>query len=146
MTLTNRPSEKIIGKGENAGYQQFLLFPKCFLPFPKKNFNFSVKFILSSASAFKLDRSKNWSFGKELNLSQTKPWILWGFFGTIKSLEKTFGKGETACKEQLLHFLQCFLPVWRMFLHFKQIENCSLPILWRLWSLEESEICFLGKG
>ena len=22
--------ENIVGKGENAGYQQFLLFPKCF--------------------------------------------------------------------------------------------------------------------
>ena len=24
--------ENIVGKGENAGYQHFLLFPKCFLP------------------------------------------------------------------------------------------------------------------
>ena len=24
-------SENIVGKGENAGYQHFLLFPKCFL-------------------------------------------------------------------------------------------------------------------
>ena len=26
--------EKIVGKGENAGYQHFLLFPQCFLRLP----------------------------------------------------------------------------------------------------------------
>ena len=25
--------ENIVGKGENAGYQHLLLFPKCFLPY-----------------------------------------------------------------------------------------------------------------
>ena len=30
--VNNRPSENIIGKGENAGNQHFLLSPKCFLP------------------------------------------------------------------------------------------------------------------
>ena len=33
-TLRKRPFENILGKGENAGNQHFLLFPKCFLPFP----------------------------------------------------------------------------------------------------------------
>ena len=28
--------ENIVGKGENAGNQHFLLFPQCFLPFPKQ--------------------------------------------------------------------------------------------------------------
>ena len=26
--------KNIVGKGENAGNQHFLLFPQCFLPFP----------------------------------------------------------------------------------------------------------------
>ena len=30
-----KPLENIVGKGENAGYQHFLLFPQCFLPIPK---------------------------------------------------------------------------------------------------------------
>ena len=34
-TLRDKPSENIVGKGENAGYQHFLLFPQCFLLFPK---------------------------------------------------------------------------------------------------------------
>ena len=60
--------ENIVGNGENAGNQHFLLFPQCFLPFPKANFNFSAKFHLLSASAFKLDLSKNLLFGKELRV------------------------------------------------------------------------------
>ena len=36
MTLGEKPFEKIVGKGENAGSQHFLLFPQCFLPFPKE--------------------------------------------------------------------------------------------------------------
>ena len=31
-----KPFENIMGKGENAGNQHFLLFPKCFLPFPEQ--------------------------------------------------------------------------------------------------------------
>ena len=32
--------ENIVGKGENAGNQHFLLFPQCFLPFLKQNLIF----------------------------------------------------------------------------------------------------------
>ena len=39
-----------------------------FSTIPKPNFNFSAKFNLSSANVFSLDRSKNLSFGKELNM------------------------------------------------------------------------------
>ena len=35
MTLKNRPFENIVGKGENAGNQNFLLFQQYYLPFPK---------------------------------------------------------------------------------------------------------------
>ena len=34
MTLGKKPLENIVGKGENAGNQHFLLFPQCFLLFP----------------------------------------------------------------------------------------------------------------
>ena len=30
MKFTLERVEKIVGKGENAGYQHFLLFPQCF--------------------------------------------------------------------------------------------------------------------
>ena len=42
-----------------------------FSTLPQTNFNFSVAFILSSASAFNVDQSISLSFGKELNLYHT---------------------------------------------------------------------------
>ena len=36
MTLKKKPFKNIVGKGVNAGNQHFLLFPQCFLPFPKQ--------------------------------------------------------------------------------------------------------------
>ena len=36
MTLKKKPFDNIVGKGENAGKQRFLLFPLCFLPFQKQ--------------------------------------------------------------------------------------------------------------
>ena len=66
-TLGWETFENILGKGENAGNQHFLPFPKYFLHFQKQNSNFSVTIILLSAKAFNLDHSKILSFGKELN-------------------------------------------------------------------------------
>ena len=57
MALKKKPFENIVGKGENAGNQHFLLFP-VFYPSQKK-FQFSVKFNLS----LNLDQSKNLLFG-----------------------------------------------------------------------------------
>ena len=36
MTLKKKALENIVGKGENAGSQHFLLFPQCFIPFSKQ--------------------------------------------------------------------------------------------------------------
>ena len=35
-TLYKKPFENIVGKGENAGNQHFLIFTKCFLSVPKQ--------------------------------------------------------------------------------------------------------------
>ena len=61
-----------------------------------------------------------------LTLSQTSP-----VFTCLryKPFENTVGKGEIARNEQFLLFPQCFLPVWRTFSHFHQIENCRLQTL-----------------
>ena len=45
MTLYKKPFENIVGKGENAGYQHFLLFLQSFL-IPKQILIFSLTFIL----------------------------------------------------------------------------------------------------
>ena len=58
-TLRNRPLENIVGKGENAGNQHFLLFPQCFLPFPKRILTFQPNLIcllqmLSTSTSLKI--------------------------------------------------------------------------------------------
>ena len=48
-TLKKEPFENIVGKGENAGNQYFLLFPTMFSTIPKTNLNFfsNINFMLS---------------------------------------------------------------------------------------------------
>ena len=71
MTLGKKPFKNIVGKGENAGNQHFLLFPQCVLPISIQISSFSVTFILLSVSSFNLDQSKNLSFDKGLNQYDT---------------------------------------------------------------------------
>ena len=70
-TLGKKPFEIIVGKGENAGNQHFLLFPQCFPPFPNQISFSLLTFILSSANASNSDQSKILSFGKRLTLYHT---------------------------------------------------------------------------
>ena len=56
----------LVGKGENAGNQHFILFPQCFLRVPKQ-VSIIQYHVLSSANAFNLDQSKILLFGKELS-------------------------------------------------------------------------------
>ena len=69
----------------NAGNQHFLLSPKFFSFFPKRNFNFCVTFLLSSATAFNLDQCKILSLGKESTL-----FPIYTHFNTLK--KKSFSK------------------------------------------------------
>ena len=62
--------ENIVGKGENAGTQHFLLFPQCFLLFPTQTSMFWVTIVLSSANALNLDGFKILSFGKNIKLNE----------------------------------------------------------------------------
>ena len=54
-----------MGKGENAGNQQILLFPAMFSAHPKKNLCFKFIIILSSANALNSDQSNILSVGEE---------------------------------------------------------------------------------
>ena len=66
MTLKKKAYENMVGKGENTGNQHFLLFPQCFLLFPKPISSFELHFDLSSINAFNLDKAKDLSPSKEL--------------------------------------------------------------------------------
>ena len=46
-----------------------------------------------------------------------------------KSFENTVRKEEIACDKQFFLFPQCFLPIWRTFCNFHQIQNCHLQTL-----------------
>ena len=61
-TLRKKAFEKFVGKGENAVYQHFLLFPQFFLPYQREKSS-----ILSPANAFNIDEAKILLFGKRVN-------------------------------------------------------------------------------
>ena len=71
-----------------------------FSTLPKTNFNFSVTFILSSASDFNLDRSKNLTFGKGLKLSKmaisVAQMVKFDFDWEINIVEKEENAGSPA--------------------------------------------------
>ena len=52
MTLKKKPFENMVGKGENAHNQHYLLFPRCFLLIPHQTPNISATFISSSSKYF----------------------------------------------------------------------------------------------
>ena len=51
--------ENIVENVENAGNQDFLLFPPCFLPFLVLSVSIFSTFLLSSVNALNLDKFKN---------------------------------------------------------------------------------------
>ena len=71
MMLRKRPFENIVGKGENAGNQHFLLFPQCFLPFPNQIsiFHFHLSCLLQILPFW--NQSKILLFGKEYDIVLT---------------------------------------------------------------------------
>ena len=70
ITTFNKPEEEGIRKqyGEKKILEtsNFSFFPTMFSTCLKTNFDFSVKFILSSANTFNLNQSEFLSFGKKL--------------------------------------------------------------------------------
>ena len=63
-TPREKPFENIVGKGENAGNQHFLLFPPCFLSYQRQKSSLSYIYF-AVCNAFNLVTSKILSFGKE---------------------------------------------------------------------------------
>ena len=58
MAMKKKLLENIVGKGENAGNQHFLLFPQCFLPITKRISALNLLFFfLSSANDLNLNQS-----------------------------------------------------------------------------------------
>ena len=90
--------ESIVGKGENAGYQHFLLFPQCF---QKVSFSESLKVWIVWQRVNGIPNKPLY-----LRICSTSPWkTLWY-------------KGEIAYYEQFLFFTQNFLPFLGGNLHY----------------------------
>ena len=111
MTLVIKPFENIVGKGENAGHQHFLLFPQCFLPFPKEISIFQSNLlcrllVLSSWTSVRICRLVK-SELKLFNYPFPKQTLVFMCL-QYKSLENIVGKREIARNEQILLFRQHF--------------------------------------
>ena len=65
--------ENIVGKGENAYNQNFLLFPQCFLPFPKQISIFYSQLFCRLQMLSILDQSEIFPSGKELKGKKNIP-------------------------------------------------------------------------
>ena len=80
MISVSKSVENIVGKGENAGYQQFLLFPQCF---QKASFSGPLKFVivwsrvkLLSLSKVGLVKSKNIHIVKKIDATLMIRYVL----------------------------------------------------------------------
>ena len=70
MSFKKKPFENIVGKGENAGNQHFVLFHNVFYPIKDRDQHLScIKVVISNS--FNLVRSKILLFGTELTLYHT---------------------------------------------------------------------------
>ena len=72
--------ENIVGNGENAGNQHFLLFPQCFLFYQRQKYYFVVQFVVYKC--FPFDLVQNFVVG-QLSLSGKK------ILKTVKKKRKT---------------------------------------------------------
>ena len=120
----------IVGKGENAGNQHFLLFPHVFSPSQNK---FCLVYFLS-ANAFNLDQSKKFLFGKELTPRNTTL--------TFNNPEKeALWKKEKMLVTSIFYFSHSFLPFQKQFPVLQLHLLCCLQML----SILTTSILLHGK-
>ena len=130
MTLRKKLFENIVGKGENAGDQHFLLFPQCFIPFQRQIsifeshfFSFLQIFLIWTSLKFcRLVKRKLFTTQSRLSTTLRK-----------KPFENNLGKEENAYNQHFLIFLQCFLPFLTQISIFESHLFCHLQIL-SIWT------------
>ena len=108
-------------KIKNAGKQHFLLHQNVFHP---------IKDIFTQFFHILISICKLRQLGKFYLFCQpfSKQTLVFSCL-LSKSFESTVRKGEIACNRQRLLFPQCFLPFWRTFHYFHQIQNSRLLTL-----------------
>ena len=113
--------ENIVGKGENAGNQHFLLCQQFFLPFQNQISNFRLYLFYCLQM---LSKRTSLLFARDLTLYQTVPTL------KVKSLWKTYHK------RHFLLFLQCSQSYHRQKSSFWIILFCHLQTL-SIWTSRE---------
>ena len=108
--------ENIVGKGENAGNQQFF------------SFSHNVLFLICNRNHL-----------SKINPFPNNPWFLHVY---SISLLKTPWEKEKLLVTSNFTFSQCFLPFWRTMCYFCHVWNCHMQTL----SVWKSKICRLGRG
>ena len=102
-TVNKDKYENIVGKGENAVYQHFLLFPHCFLSFLTQIPE--VIFYLSSANTLNLDWSKSF-----VVFFCNKPWSLrvcgTSHLKTLCKKEKLLVKSNFSFSHSVFHLFR----------------------------------------
>ena len=61
-TLKKKPFENIVGRGEDAGDQHFLLFPQCFQPYQRQKSSKYLYFVVCKCFFLKLNFTKRLNF------------------------------------------------------------------------------------
>ena len=117
-TSRKKPFENIVGKGENAGCQDFLLLPKCFQKPP-------------SPGLLKGGFVKSWGCVVKSELFNTQSRLL--TTSRKKPFENIVGKGENAGNQHFLLFPQRFLLYQRQKSPFELHLFCRLQML-SIWS------------
>ena len=113
--------ENIVGKGENAGYQHFLLFPQCF------------------QKASLLGLLKVGTVWKRVNPFPNNPWFL---CTCSSSLLKTLWEKEKLLITHAQHFL--FVPT--VFTTLSAISIKFKIVACKVFHFVRVRICRLGKG
>ena len=95
------------------------------------------KMLVTSESAFNLDQSKTWSFGKELNHYHTMP-----HFEALK-IYKVAVENFSNSNKQFLLFSQCLQPYMVFIFHLKCSLKCCLQFV-SIWT--SLKFCHLVMG
>ena len=125
--------ENIVGKGEIARNEQFLLFPQCFLLYQISVSPFIHIFDIISLFAVELEDSKIGKSGKKLKtFADDKVDVAQMMISVFDRVENIVRKGENACYQHFLLFQQCFqkafssqsLKVWIV---WYRVKTFNLP-------------------
>ena len=108
--------ENIVGKGENAVYQHFLVFHNVFKGL--------LGIVWKRVYNVVLPRNyiAGWSELEIFFICELFPKQALDFtWKQYRSFEITMEENDNCLLEQFFFFLECFLPVWRTFCKFHQI-------------------------